>query len=168
MRGDHFSWKEKDTMRSPIRRTRKKQREIVPVKSLVVSRMQGIEPVMTGKSDRKFRFVAHEAKHGPMGREYVWKCATVEERNRWVATLRKVHLRNNCSWVIEEYGRLWNCTVIHSYLNQMIVLGNSDVTTVFCLHSIYWLEVLRTKNNLMTCSWQLANSQPRSLHVSFD
>ena len=85
------------TMRSPIRRTRKKQREIVPVKSLVVSRMQGIEPVMTGKSDRKFRFVAHEAKHGPMGREYVWKCATVEERNRWVATLRKVHLRNNCS-----------------------------------------------------------------------
>ena len=97
VRGDHFSWKEKDTMRSPIRRTRKKQREIVPVKSLVVSRMQGIEPVMTGKSDRKFRFVAHEAKHGPMGREYVWKCATVEERNRWVATLRKVHLRNNCS-----------------------------------------------------------------------
>lgn len=95
VRGDMFSWKEKDIMRTPM--MRRKEKETVPVKSLIVSRMQGIEPVMTGKSDRKFRFVAYEAKQGPMGREYVWKCATVEDRDRWVSTLRKVHLRNNCS-----------------------------------------------------------------------
>jgi len=88
---DALTWSDKQSARSPMKR---KKRNSLDGQTMVISKLKCIEPVMTGKSERKFRVVAPPLEDGGQSREYLWKCGNVQDRNQWVRALKEVHSTN--------------------------------------------------------------------------
>ena len=86
VRGSHLLWSDiqRDIDNPKSMKERKKWNNSINIMSI-----KDIQPVTKGKTQRKFTLIVGTSGIKNKKKEYLWKCATKEDRDYWVMGLKK-------------------------------------------------------------------------------